>query len=62
MSAFGIAKQVLIDGSKAIFKFGILGTIEHGFLSPLEFLYPSVRELDLIQDLGSGGVTTRMFP
>ena len=37
-STFGIAKHVLIDGSKGIFKFGILGTMERGLLSLLEFL------------------------
>lgn len=40
-STFGIAKQVLIEGSKGIFKFGILGTMEHGLLSLLRFLCPS---------------------
>ena len=35
---------------------------KHGLLSPLEFLCPSAQELGFIQDLGSGGVTTRMFP
>lgn len=40
-STFGIAKQVLIEGSKGIFKFGILGTMEYGLLSLLGFPCPS---------------------
>lgn len=54
------AKRVLIDGSKGIFKFGILGNTEHGLLSLFGFLCPAMRELGFFQP-GRGAFTTRMF-
>lgn len=55
------AKRVLIDGSKGIFKFGILGNTEHRLLSLLGFLCPSVQELGFIQALGVGVLPQECF-
>lgn len=55
------AKWVLIDGSKGIFKFGILGTREHGLLSLLGFPCPSVQELGFIQDQAVAALPQECF-